>query len=227
MRRVAFVLALLVLGVRPALATSITYDLDVEFSGGTHASGNPSVTIADVGLNQVQITINSNLSGSEFIDDLFLNYAEAPTPLTVVSVSGTGSDAYIDSSFGLDAFKADGDGYYDWLINFMPPGGARFGAGEQVIFLVQAVGLTATDFNLQSLCVSGCGNGSFFAAAHIQGVGPNAGLSGWQGDGNGGCLNCPPPPPPPPPPNPVPEPASLMLLGSGMLGLVKLHRRRR
>jgi hypothetical protein len=35
-----------------------------------------------------------------------------------------------------------------------------------------------------------------------------------------------PPPPPPPPPNPIPEPASLMLLGTGLAGVVASMRKR-
>ncbi|HYN80191.1 MAG TPA: hypothetical protein VES88_01710, partial [Gemmatimonadaceae bacterium] len=63
-------LATLLVGVLPASATMITFTLDTEFSGGAIPSGFPTVTLDDsVALDSVLVTITSNLSGSEFIDD--------------------------------------------------------------------------------------------------------------------------------------------------------------
>ena len=40
------------------------------------------------------------------------------------------------------------------------------------------------------------------------------------------AFHIPPPPPPPPPPAPAPEPASVLLLLTGLLSLVHVHRRK-
>jgi PEP-CTERM motif len=202
-----------------ASASSISFTLDFTFSG-TPPSGAPTVTVDDGGgVGSATVTINAGgLSGTEFMDDIYLNYAGDLSSLSASYVSGVMANSV---SFGTDAFKADGDGFYDVLIDYPPPpGGAAFtfGAGEMSSYLFTGAGLTANLFNVPSLCDQGCGNGSFFAASHVQAIA--GGLSGWVGDGNGG-------PPPPPPPSPVPEPASLLLFGSGAVGLVARLRKKR
>ncbi len=212
MKRVlAFVpLILLALSPVPAAATSITFDLDFEFSGGTTPSGVPSVTIDDFGgSGVVQVSITSNLSGTEFIDDLYLNFSGNPNLLSPTFVSGVQANNVL---FGSNAFKADGDGFYDILLDYPPPGSPKFGAGATSVYLFTLAGITANDFNLESLCSQGCGNGSFFAAAHVQSIGPNGSGSGWVG--SQGSIQL------------IPEPASLLLMGSGLFAATARVRRR-
>ena len=71
-------------------------------------------------------------------------------------------------------------------------------------------GLTVSDFDFSS--VNGGGEGHYVTAAHIQGIPlPTGGTtSTWVGNGGGGE---------------VPEPSTMLLLGSGLIGLVGLRRK--
>jgi len=210
---------LLLVGPAAASAGTITFTVGTEFSGGAQPSGSPTATITDTGANQVTLTLTSNLSGNEFIDAFYLNYSGDLSSLSVGSPTGTGANAFIGSSTGSNSFKADGDGFFDLLLEFMPPGDERFGAGESVSFVITGTGLSAGLFNLMSACntegTTGCGNGGYFAAAHVQAIDTPPG-SGWVGDGTSSDNET---------PNPVPEPSTLLLLGSALgFGARKLRR---
>jgi hypothetical protein len=116
-------------------------------------------------------------------------------------VVGTGS-------ISSNAYKADGDGKYDILIEFPSgPPSARFSVGDTSVFtLTNAGGLTPDDFKFLSLPDGG--NGPFFAAAHVQATGTDGKGSGWVAPA-------------------VPEPSSLAVAGLGALGLAGYGLRRR
>ncbi len=78
-------------------------------------------------------------------------------------------------------FKPDGDGDYDILFDFPPPPGdytSRFTTGETVTYDITYFSpIDISSFNFLS---EGKDNkGSYFAAAHIQGI--NGNRSGWIG----------------------------------------------
>jgi hypothetical protein len=190
----------------PASATTITYELNLEFSGADVPSGVPTVALDDMNVpGSVLVTITGNLSGKEFIDDVYLNYAGDATTLNFAYQSGQAVNSILTGN----QYKADGDGWYDILFNYPPPGN-KFGPGETSTYLVTAPGLLATAFLLPS--TPGGGNGVYFAAAHVQGIGADGEGSGWVGDIDG---------PTPGPGNIVPEPSSLALLGFGVLFAVR------
>jgi hypothetical protein len=221
-----FLACFLVLGLMAgqAKATTITLDLDLEFSGGTPPNGATpwiTATIDDSlgGPNGVRLTMSAiNLVGNEFIDDWYFNLDPALDP-TLLSFSYVGGQAANNINIGVNAFQADGDGKFDIQFDFPPPGQftAKFTAGEQSIYdLMYIAPITASSFDFNS--VEGGGNGTYTSAAHIQGIDPDASLSGWIGNGNGdnggGGIQS------------VPEPGTLMLLAGGLMGLGYYGRKR-
>ncbi|MBI4583497.1 MAG: PEP-CTERM sorting domain-containing protein [Planctomycetes bacterium] len=202
--RSLFLLSIVGLGmaVFPSATLALTIELDTEFSGADAPTGPAPwvvITVEDVNATTVKVTIsNSGLTGSEFSESVYLNLNPAidPTNLTFNQLSGEPATFSTDT----DAFKADGDGFFDILVDFPPPPGSqKFEAGETAVFeITHSGGISAADFDYQS--ASGGGNGTFTAAAHIQGIGPDGNDSGWIGDGNGR----------------VPEPGTLILLGMGL-----------
>jgi hypothetical protein len=201
-------LALVLLWAVPASAATLTFELDVEFSGGFDPQGPTpwlSITLDDSvgGANDVRITIDAaNLVGAEFASGVYLNFDPALDP-TLLSFSAVdNSDSVPVISTGLDAFKADGDGFFDILFDFPPPPGsfaAKFTSGESVVYdATYTAPIDVSSFDFES--VLGGGNGSFLAAAHIQGINGNDEDSGWVG---------------------VPEPGLGVLLLPGLLGLMR------
>jgi hypothetical protein len=210
-------LGVALLGAEAASGLSITFDLNFEFSNGTPpAGGTPWVTVtiddtADaVGANGVRVTVsNVGLVDQEFVSEISLNLDPSldPTDLTETAVN-TSAVGSFSVSFGADAFQADGDGQFDILVTLPPPPGsfsAKFTAGETISFdLDLGAALSASDFDFPS--ASGGGQGTFNAAAHVQGIGEGEEDSGWIG--------------------PVPEPGTGFLLALGLAGLAGAGRKR-
>jgi hypothetical protein len=178
---------------------------------GAPLGGNIVVSIADTGINQVQMSIVSNLTPGEFVlpsDGFYFNL----TTFTSVTLNNlTGPVGTLAS--GLNSFKPDGDGLMDLQLTFAN-GTQPFQGGTSGTFLLSGVGLDALDFIALSECGQGCGTGAHFAAVHIGGIGN--GLSAWVGPSNTDqfCIGC-----GPDPQLVVSEPATLALVGLAMLGI--------
>ena len=140
-----------------------------------------------------------NLTGNEFISAFYFNFDPSlNAALYLPATPDTGTQVDWNSiGAGNDAFEADGDGFFDFLVDFPPPPGdadSKFTAGETFILTwVAATGLTTADFDFAS--VGGPeGKTGFYAAAHVQGIGSEED-SGWIGASGAA----------------VPEPSSLLL----------------
>ena len=170
-----------------ANAATVTFNFDYAFSGTAPTGSAPwlTATFTDgIPGGGVSLSIAAGgLTGSEFVNGVYFNVDPALTvaATNIAFVSGS-SSAPTPSSIqaGTNAYKADGDGFYDIMISFPTPASSRFNAGEVALFTITGVpSLTANSFTFLSQPAGG--SGPFLAAAHIQGITTQymTGASGW------------------------------------------------
>jgi hypothetical protein len=203
--------------VGQASAATNVFEYEVEFSGGTAPQGtSPWLTATfddNTGnANSVLLTMSAgNLEGTEFVNDWYFNFDAAldPTFLTFNFVSGTAFAADNELT-GINSFQANGDGNYDILFDYTESTtGDRFTSGEtatyEITYTLGAIAVTSFDFFSYEVG----GQGSYLAAAKVQGINGDDDLSGFVGV--------------------VPEPVSstLFLVGAATLGFRRFRKMRK
>jgi hypothetical protein len=164
-----------------ASADFLAIDLNFEFSGATAPSGSApwlraefsSSTAGEVDLKLISLLHGDNEKITKWTFNL-----DPALSATGLNVTHDGGQAPASVSKGVDAFKADGDGYFDLLFSF-PTSGNTFGKGETAEFTITSADpITAASFAYLSVNGPPSKNG-FMSAAHVQGIGPGGGQSGW------------------------------------------------
>ncbi len=200
-------LCVLTLGVWRANA-SVTLYLDAPFPDSAAlvwGTAPPwlTATFTTAGTGTVELVLQSRLNPSfdtECVKEWYFNFDPSlnPSILTITPGTISGATAPSISHEERDAYKADGDGYYDILFTFDTTGGAsnRFGGNDWAKFMIAGADITENSFDFFS--VGGGGHGAYKSAAHVLSVGDDDD-SAWIGD-------------------PIPEPATIIVWG--LLGLV-------
>ena len=169
----------LMLGIcSTASADTLTYGFGAVWQGGDPAPVGTApwftAKFEDTFLGDVLLTLAAdNLTGSEKVADFYFN-VDDPTQITSFTKTSADPPTLIQVSLGLDAYKADGDGFYDIKIELDQSSALM--QGLSATFLIK--GIDVADIHTQQSAPGGGGDpGPFLAAAHVQGL--TQGKSNW------------------------------------------------
>jgi hypothetical protein len=166
-----------------AVATSFTYQFTNVFVGTAPASDRApwiDAVFQDISPGVVHLTIsNLNLTGTENVSEFFFNLAPNLNPAKLNFSFGpeNGEKPFVNT--GVNRFKGNGSGKYDFIFYFDNSDGKNqeFGAGDTLSCDISGIStLTASDFAY--LSQSPRRTTAFYAAALIEDLG-NSDLTGW------------------------------------------------
>ncbi len=200
----------------PAQAATVTFQYTQSFGTTPPIGSSPYATAVfddDGSAGSVTLTMTATSTiGAADITGMYFNLVDDSTvTLDGLGFSYVSGPAVNSVSVGTNAYRADGDGYYDILFDYPPPGGpANFNAGDVSVYTITGTDLLASDFNVIGSPGPGAGNpGPFLSVARFQSTGADGKGSDWVGA------------------SPVPVPAAVWLFGSGLMGLIGIARRKK
>jgi hypothetical protein len=172
------------LSIFSAPAEAATYQLGNVFSDPAEApaGSGPWLTFSSTKMNDmVTIEFEANLTGSEYVSEWYINLDPALNPSNLVFSNPikTGDFDLPKLAFALNAYKADGDGFYDIKLTFSPKNSERFNYGEKLSYQVSYSGGTIEETSFSFLSEPGGEIGPFTSAAHVRGTVKNGSGSAW------------------------------------------------
>jgi len=192
-------------------ADATSFNIGIEWDTLTEVDF-ASVDVIDLGSDlQFDVTLNTSILGPDAdLQYFFFNLADG---LTNLSVTGADVDGFTFEYSNLNTnpklgFHAGGDGYYDVVVDF--------GSGANPTIQDTSFNVSSTSRALDIADIlfgsEGGPKGSYYMGIHAQTTTweePDGTIRGseWAGA-------------------PIPEPATMLLVGSGLIGLVGLGRKR-
>ena len=222
----------------PAQATTLEFSLGTSFPGSDKPDPDGTGPWLNAffddknSANSVYLTLSANLTAPNKVTDWYFNLNPLldSTELSFAVVDNDSS--YLNTApnaknikTGNDKQKADGDGYFDIEFVF-PKSQDLFDNSDSITYLITSTeAIWATSFNFQSINNPAdiSGEGLWGTATHIQSLttsNRSDPTSTWIGDdtgevGDGGSSD-----------SAIPEPATMLLLGSGLIGFAVSGKKR-